>query len=389
MAKKNTLIHLHSDQLNGAGNGAKLPQASDLAYGEIAINYKDGYETISLKNSSDNIVSITPITVDDSLSETSTNPIENKVVTETINEEKIARENADKELSDKINSLGSAYRYKGTVNSKDELLNITMGSTGVDVSVGDVYNVSVDIVINEKNYPAGTNFASLVDVLKGTPTTENDWDSLGGTIDLTDINNQLTKINEKLFPLSISVTGGGLFKKGTTNNVTVNWAIKYGDDVVQGAGDLTSLTINNEELDKSLRTKQFTGITTTTSYTVKVAGRNMTAQGNVNATFANPNYCGVVASDFIINESNITNLSSGELLRNSRSYTFSNYNATAQKVCYAYPASFGNLTNILDANGFKYLDSFNKTTLEVNGETYNVYLMKDAFSITNGTLIFS
>lgn len=105
MAKKNTLIHLHSDQLNGVGNGAKLPQASDLAYGEIAINYKDGYETISLKNSSDNIVSITPITVDDSLSETSTNPIENKVVTETINEEKIARENADKELSDKINSL--------------------------------------------------------------------------------------------------------------------------------------------------------------------------------------------------------------------------------------------------------------------------------------------
>lgn len=34
----------------------KLPQASDMEYGEIAINYKDGYETISIKNDNSEIV---------------------------------------------------------------------------------------------------------------------------------------------------------------------------------------------------------------------------------------------------------------------------------------------------------------------------------------------
>lgn len=34
----------------------KLPTASDLLLGEIAVNYATGYETISLKNSSNNIV---------------------------------------------------------------------------------------------------------------------------------------------------------------------------------------------------------------------------------------------------------------------------------------------------------------------------------------------
>lgn len=36
----------------------KLPTADDLEYGELAINFGDGAETISLKNSSDEIVSL-------------------------------------------------------------------------------------------------------------------------------------------------------------------------------------------------------------------------------------------------------------------------------------------------------------------------------------------
>lgn len=36
---------------------AKLPEASDLSYGEIALNYASGYETLSIKNSDDEITS--------------------------------------------------------------------------------------------------------------------------------------------------------------------------------------------------------------------------------------------------------------------------------------------------------------------------------------------
>lgn len=43
----------------------KLPQPSDLDFGEIAINYAEGYETLSFKNNSTKIVSLSVKTVDD------------------------------------------------------------------------------------------------------------------------------------------------------------------------------------------------------------------------------------------------------------------------------------------------------------------------------------
>lgn len=43
----------------------KLPQPTDLDFGEIAINYAEGYETLSFKNNSNNIASLSVKTVDD------------------------------------------------------------------------------------------------------------------------------------------------------------------------------------------------------------------------------------------------------------------------------------------------------------------------------------
>ena len=54
MAKKYTVLHKKSNVLvNGE---PKLPSASTLQYGEIAINYGVGGETLSIKNSADEVV---------------------------------------------------------------------------------------------------------------------------------------------------------------------------------------------------------------------------------------------------------------------------------------------------------------------------------------------
>ena len=54
MAKKYTVLHKKSNVLvNGE---PKLPSASTLQYGEIAINYAAGGETLSIKNSADEVV---------------------------------------------------------------------------------------------------------------------------------------------------------------------------------------------------------------------------------------------------------------------------------------------------------------------------------------------
>jgi hypothetical protein len=52
----NKLIHKRSSVITD--NKPKLPQADGLEFGEIAINYADGYETISFKNTENEIVEV-------------------------------------------------------------------------------------------------------------------------------------------------------------------------------------------------------------------------------------------------------------------------------------------------------------------------------------------
>ena len=52
----NKLIHKRSSVITD--NNPKLPQPDSLEYGEIAINYADGYETITFKNTENEIVEV-------------------------------------------------------------------------------------------------------------------------------------------------------------------------------------------------------------------------------------------------------------------------------------------------------------------------------------------
>ena len=66
----------------------------------------------------------------------------------------------------------------------------------------------------------------------------------------------------------------------------------------------------------------------------------------------------------------------------SRAFDYTNVTLNDQRFFYMYPASLGALTNILDGNGFKYLDSYTATTVTVNttnGQSvpYLVYLLTD------------
>ena len=58
MATRQKLIHIHSREQNNGGTGPKLPTANTIEYGEIAVNYLTDNETISFKNSSDEIVQV-------------------------------------------------------------------------------------------------------------------------------------------------------------------------------------------------------------------------------------------------------------------------------------------------------------------------------------------
>lgn len=110
------------------------------------------------------------ITIDSSLSTTSTNPVQNSVITNALNNKastSIATTSTNGLMSSadktKLNSLSSVMTYKGTVANYTDL--------PTNANIGDTYNIT-----NSSDYnKAGDNA-----VWNGTA-----WDILSGTIDLS------------------------------------------------------------------------------------------------------------------------------------------------------------------------------------------------------------
>ena len=193
----------------------------------------------------------------------------------------------------------------------------------------------------------------------------------------------LQKLAASVFPLTLTVTGGGVYRKTTTQTVTVSWSLKQGPDAVTP----DSLKINNEPIEVSLTSKQFPGITVNTTFRVEATKEGVTKTGSVSAVFVNPSYFGVVESNFTPTPEGIQGLSSGEIIKNSKTYNTSAFNQNAQKNCYAYPKVFGALTSITDGKN-EFINSYTRSELEVNGEIYYVYVLSEASTVSNYSLQF-
>lgn len=193
----------------------------------------------------------------------------------------------------------------------------------------------------------------------------------------------LQKLAASVFPLTLTVTGGGVYRKTTTQTVTVNWSLKQGPDAVTP----DTLKINNEPIEVSLTSKQFPGIAVNTTFRVEATKDGVTKTGFVSAVFVNPSYFGVVESNFTPTPEGIQGLSSGEIIKNSKTYNTSTFNQNAQKNCYAYPKAFGALTSITDGKN-EFINSYTRSELEVNGEMYYVYVLSEASTVSNYSLQF-
>lgn len=83
-----------------------------------------------------------------------------------------------KALNDKISALGSVYRIKGSKTNISEVLALT------SAEVGDVWNVISAFTIAGKPYPANTNVVCIT-ATSTSDHDENNWDPIGGTVDLS------------------------------------------------------------------------------------------------------------------------------------------------------------------------------------------------------------
>lgn len=123
-----------SSELNVNGDGPKLPTKDKLEYGEIAINFAVGHETISLKNSNNEIV---PIKINGDgkvLTQNDVVDIEPEILTDDYKKKPV-----------------SAFR---SFNGLNALANRIYGANGLNSKVGSNSNA---IDSNKTNIATNTN----------------------------------------------------------------------------------------------------------------------------------------------------------------------------------------------------------------------------------------
>lgn len=140
MANKRHIQHVRSSVVN---NGKpKLPVAEDLLYGEIAINYHAGTETVSLKNDSNEIV-----TFHDEVEITSGDPKVNTEIWIDTSDETSYEVYTKEQMDLTINSLDqriSALESQSGGTAGDDAYEVQIGTSGETISANTKIFIDTD-----------------------------------------------------------------------------------------------------------------------------------------------------------------------------------------------------------------------------------------------------
>ena len=111
--------------------------------------------------------------------------------------------------------------------------------------------------------------------------------------EIIDVTNLVPALEEEVFPLTIQVSGGGIFEKGLPKNITVQWNVKKGGQTITA----DTVTVNDEPVSGD--SKDFFDVNTTTVYTVKAVKAGKQVQGSTTATFIAPMYLGFAPAEAV------------------------------------------------------------------------------------------
>ena len=120
----------------------------------------------------------------------------------------------------------------------------------------------------------------------------------------------------------------------------------------------------------------------------KSDGNTTNVLGNKTIVFVYPSFSGITSLDSTtITETDIKAMT--KLALTSKFYTASGVTMSNQRTIFVYPQTYGNLTSIKDANNFEYLQSYDKTTITIDGVLCNAYILHDPVTVTNFKQIYN
>lgn len=267
--------------------------------------------------------------------------------------------------------------------------------SGKGLSTNDYSNAEKQKVTNADTNSRFTNATPTVNTIGGI--------AAGTTFDDMPVNQVLNKL---LYPwvaptVSASVTApanGGTYELGATVNVT-----KIRVVVGKKSSNITKVEIFDGATSIGSKTDgvaaggtfDFTvniNVTANKGFTAKVtdADGKVTSANTGSFSFVYPYYTGVVAANATINEATVKALTKKIEAKGNKTYSFT---ANNQKMVIAYPASYGNLSKIIDPNNFDVTGTFTKSAINITGlngtaVSYNVYV-NDASTVTNFAMKFN
>lgn len=128
---------------------------------------------------------------------------------------------------------------------------------------------------------------SDTDVLLVRPAGASEW-AVNTTLPA-----QVSRLMSKVFPFTMTLSGGGTYEKGSSQTVNLSWTYDR---------DIESQSINNESLPVGSRSRQYTGVTTDTVYTLKAVQGGQAYTKSVSAQFKVRKYYGVSANPSLDND---------------------------------------------------------------------------------------
>lgn len=194
LVKNNSTVMVASVYVNGEANELTLYMNDGDAVYHVGITYSTGGGYSISEIGKFNLISEGSII--NVLTSTSSNKPLSAAMGKKLQDEKLAKTDVvnnltttntskalsaaqGKALNDRISGLGNVYRVKGTKSTIEEVYDIS-----ADAKLGDVWNITSSFTIGGKPYPANTNVVCIAEWSTST-TPQNNWDPLGGTVDLS------------------------------------------------------------------------------------------------------------------------------------------------------------------------------------------------------------
>lgn len=248
----------------------------------------------------------------------------------------------------------------------------------------------VNNTMNNKINEVNTSLASTKTELKAEMNTLKE--TIEGEMDTleNDMNSELTIIKNEVFPLKATFNVNPLLIEADGNAHTINlsWNVKRSttDVTASATNTINGTTVTGTSKTESIVTNISQNSTTNTTYTFASSYQGISTNVSKTVKAVHISYFGVVNSDFVLTDQTKNILST--TLNETRAYTKNNISLTNQKICFAYPAYFGDLTSIVDGNGYEVLNSYDMTKVTLNGVQYNCYLLRMEVSQTDVTQIY-